>query len=305
MNAQLVICIGAALIDEIFSSKESILEGTSNPSNYTRSIGGVARNIAALLSQLEHQVELIAHFGNDAEGHWLMDACRASGIGLSYAVRNEQASGRFMAMLHPNGELFTAASYSNLETVITPACLAGKADFLKTASLLLIDCNLSTESITWLVEFAKQHKIPIIIEPVSVSKAKRLQTIDWQDVLLFTPNTDELKALCEQDDLDTSIQQLLGAGLQYLWLRSGKAGSILHSKSGNIHLHAPNVNVVDTTGAGDAALAGWIHGWLKHCTASDCLKYGHTLAAIMLQQQGADLRHLTPSLLTSAFENYI
>lgn len=305
MNSPLVICIGAALVDEIFSSKETIREATSNPSGYKRSIGGVARNIAALLSQLGHRVELITHLGNDAEGNWLIYSCRALGIGLTHAVQNDQATGRFMALLQPNGELFTAASYSNIETVISPEFLATKTGVLKTASLLLIDCNLSRESLEWIVDFARQEQIPCIIEPVSVSKAKRLQTINWQHVLLFTPNTGELQALSNHTALDDSIRQLLDAGLQQLWLRSGKEGSMLYTATGKTHLHAPDVQVVDTTGAGDAALAGWIHAWLMQYPEADWLKYGHALAAIMLQQQGADLPHLTRSVLTSAFDNHI
>lgn len=304
MDSKLVICIGAALIDEIFTSNEMIHEGTSNPSNYKKSIGGVARNVAGLLAQLDQQVQLISHFGNDPEGKWLMDACLSAGIGLSHALQNEKPTGRYLALLHPNGELFTAASYSCIDTEITPAFLAGKTSFLKTASLLVIDCNLSADCIQWIVSFSAREHIPCIVEPVSVSKAKRLQHIELNNVLLFTPNTDELAALSVAGEFESAIQTLLDLGIKNIWIRSGKKGSINYSKSKNYQLEAPRVEVVDTTGAGDAALAGWIYAWLLDYDPEVCLKYGHALASMILQTKGAELPHLNRTMLTSAFENY-
>ena len=74
-NLKPVICVGAALVDEIFTSNEMVVQGTSNPSSLHKSAGGVARNIASYLAHLGHRIELITHLGNDASGNWLMDQC--------------------------------------------------------------------------------------------------------------------------------------------------------------------------------------------------------------------------------------
>jgi pseudouridine kinase len=175
VKSKLVVCIGAALVDEIFISYNPIHIGTSNPSNFSKSVGGVARNIAGLLAQLNHQIELITHIGNDLEGDWILEKCREVGIGVKHSLQNEKSSGRFLALLHSNGELHIGASYSNIETEISPEFLESKTDFLETAELLVIDCNLSKETIDWLLNFSIQNNISIIVEPVSLSKSKRMK----------------------------------------------------------------------------------------------------------------------------------
>ncbi len=299
-----MICIGAALVDEIFISHNPIHIGTSNPSNFSKSVGGVARNIAGLLAQLNHQIELITHIGNDSEGDWIIEKCKKAGIGTKHFVQNEKSSGRFLALLQPNGELHTGASYSNIETEISPEFLISKSDFLITAELLVIDCNLSKETIDWLLNFSMHNSIPIIVEPVSLSKSKKMKAANWSNVLLYTPNDMELDVLDDIQNKETRISNLLKEGLKNLWIRSGKDGSTMYNSEKTIHLAASQINIIDSTGAGDAALAGWIHGYLLNYSSEKCLKYGHTLAAMILQIKGAELENLNRELLDSEFKKY-
>lgn len=300
-----MVCIGAALVDEIFISQNPIHIGTSNPSNFSKSVGGVARNIAGLLAQLNHQIELITHIGNDSEGNWIIEKCRKAGIGTKHSVQNEKSSGRFLALLHPNGELHTGASYSNIETEISPEFLHSKTDFLETAELIVIDCNLSKETIDWLLNFSIQNNIPIIVEPVSLSKSKKMKEADWRNVLLYTPNEMELHVLTEVQNTENKINNLLQQGLKNLWIRSGKDGSTIYNSENTFHLSASQIKVVDSTGAGDAALAGWIHGWLLNFPPEKCLQYGHALATMILQIKGAELEYLNRELLDSEFKKYL
>jgi pseudouridine kinase len=301
-----VICIGAALIDESFTCLSAPLHGTSNPAAFHQSPGGVACNIAGHLSLLGHQVELISHFGNDSDGKWLMGECEKKGTGLSHSVVNDSPTGKYMALLSPEGELFAGAAAGHIETEITPAFLQNKISTLKQASLILLDCNLSIESLNWLLSFSYDEKINCIIEPVSIRKAMKLSNSNLKNVLLISPNNDELAALAgekDQSDQNKLIDQLLSRGIKYLWIRNGKDGSQIYSTKSKIEIPAPNVKVVDITGAGDAALAGWIHGWLLNKNADECLRYGHAMASIILQVKGAVIKNLNSEILESAFQN--
>lgn len=171
-----------------------------------------------------------------------------------------------------------------------------------------MDTNLSKESLNWLLLFCRQENIPCIIEPVSVPKAARLVTIDLKDVLLITPNRDEMCSLMGSPaDTATStlIQQVIEKGVKYLWIRNGKNGSGIFASGYSFTLEAPDVIVHDTTGAGDAALAGWIHAWLLNRSTEDCVRYGHAMASLILQVRGAINPGLTPALLESTYNKYI
>ena len=88
-----------------------------------------------------------------------------------------------------------------------------------------------------------------------------------------------------------------------MWIKNGKDGSQLYSASSVHELSAPDLKIVDTTGAGDAALAGWMHGWLLKKNPVDCLYYGQAMAKIILQVNGANDKNLSADLLEITVEN--
>ncbi|MFM7768734.1 MAG: carbohydrate kinase family protein [Bacteroidota bacterium] len=304
MDNKPAICIGAALVDQIFTGNSAIEASTSNPSTLFKSPGGVARNIASHLARLDHHVELISHIGNDTSGDWLFKKCTDAGIKMDLVVRTEQPTGCFTAINQPNGELFVGASVSALETELTCEYLIGKSDILREARLIVLDCNLHPDTIHWILNFAQENKVPCIIEPVSVSKAKKLSHANLSHTLMISPNEIELCAIADTDDLEDAIEKVHGRGLKFLWMRSGAKGSTIYSRNGKTHLHAPKVATHDSTGCGDAALAGWIHGWLMGANLEDCLKYGHTLAGMAISTNGAELPQLNRDTLNEAFEEY-
>ncbi|MFN9595353.1 MAG: carbohydrate kinase family protein [Bacteroidota bacterium] len=302
MENKPVICVGAALVDQIFTGKGPIESGTSNPSTLFRSPGGVARNIASHLARLGHRLELISHIGTDSDGDWLYKKCVESEIGMSHVIRNEEPTGSFTAINQPNGELFVGASVSAIETELTCAQLESKSDILRNARLLILDCNLHTDSINWILSFAQENKVPCIIEPVSVSKAKKLSHANLSHTLMISPNEIELCAIADTDDLTVAIEKVHSRGLKYLWMRSGSKGSTIYSRTEKTHLAAPNTSVQDSTGCGDAALAGWVHGWLLGAKQEECLKYGHTLAGMAIATKGAELTQLNLNTLNEALK---
>lgn len=300
MKNKTIICVGAALIDESYQFDNQPCEGTSNPSVYYKTSGGVARNIAHHLALLGETVELISHFGADTDGTWLQQECTKYGIGISYAIIDEGDTGRYAAFLSPEGDLIYGAVSTHFEELITPAFLQSKLNFLKSASLIVLDCNLSKDSIQWLINVGQTENIPVIIEPVSVAKASKLAKLNLKDVLLITPNMEELCAFNDSTKSLTAqgiIAHLLDSGLKNLWIRKGKSGSILYSKNHQYQLDAPTVSVSDSNGAGDAALSGWIYAWLNKKKPDECLNYGHAMAALVLQVKGAIIQNLTPEIL--------
>ncbi|WP_410968857.1 PfkB family carbohydrate kinase, partial [Salmonella sp. SAL4444] len=78
----------------------------------------------------------------------------------------------------------------------------------------------------------------------------------------ITPNEDELPAICSEKSFITQLQveELLNKGVENIWLHNGKHGSAMYNKERSITLHAPEIEIVDCTGAGDGSLTGFILG---------------------------------------------
>lgn len=296
MESPGLICLGASLVDEVFRFHYDPVAETSNPADIQRAPGGVARNIAHHLAQVGCKVELITHFGADAEGLWLHKECSQAGIILSHSLINSAPTGRYAAFLKPDGELITAAAVSRLETEITPRYLEAQSEVLSDASVLVADCNLALESLEWLLNFARQKSKKMVLEPVSIAKAGKLKNLDLSEVWLITPGVAEAESL-------GGIQHLLNQGVTHIWLRKGRLGSEWITKTERIDFPSAAAVVKDTTGAGDAALAGWLYAWASGKSFHQSVRYGHVLASLILEERGATRNDLTASLLEQVFEN--
>ncbi|MFZ9694509.1 MAG: PfkB family carbohydrate kinase [Chitinophagaceae bacterium] len=301
-----VICIGAALVDELFHAHEEMLLATTNNANVTKTAGGVSRNIAHQLAVLGVPVQLITVVGNDSDGDWLKSSCSQAGVKLDATITKEGLSGKYTGVLSVDGSLFTAFLTNAANDLITPEHLHKNQDLLKTASFLLADANISTASAAWLLNFSKETGIPLILEPVSVPPARKYREVTLDGLFMITPNEDELPVLCQEEEAMTQIQveELFSRGVNSVWLHNGKQGSVLYTKERALSLHAPSIEVVDCTGAGDGSLSGFLLG--KHLSLDDahCMKLAHTLSAEILQVNGAIATHLTQQSLLNLVPKY-
>jgi pseudouridine kinase len=301
-----VICIGAAFIDELFHAKEEMMIGTTNEASLTKTAGGVSRNIAHQLGLLGVDVQLISVFGNDSDGDWLKQACRNAGVNLDFSITREGLTGKYTGILNVDGSLFTAFISNEAFHLITPGYLEKNKELLQNASYLLADANINADTGEWLLAFSNQTGIPIILEPVSVPQSKKFRNINLRGLHLLTPNEDELPALCSEKALFTQhqIEELINKGVENVWLHNGKLGSAIYNKERSITLHAPEIEIVDCTGAGDGSLSGFILGKTLGKEDVDCLKLAHTLSAEILQVNGAIATHLNQQKLLSLVSKY-
>lgn len=294
-----VICIGAALIDELYFCEGQASAGTSNPASIQRFAGGVIRNIAHHLAMLDVPVQLVAVIGEDPDGDWLFQSCKQNNIGVDAIQRLPVPTGKYAAILNRDGSLFTAACNDPCAAHLTTDYLKSIIHFLQIASLIVADTNLSITSLQWIISFCQTNNIPLLVEPVSVTKAAKLSSIDLSGIFMITPNEDELASASGMDrsPVDYSIQNLLRRGAANCWLRKGAEGSVLFNREGNISLPAIRLQITDSTGAGDAALAGWIAARYHGLNDVDCIKAGHVMAHEVLQVPGAVISHINYPLL--------
>jgi len=301
-----IICIGAALIDDLFHATGEIILASTSDATSTRTAGGVSRNIAHQLALLGVPVQLISVFGDDAEGEWLKSTCNDAGVRLDGAITIPGQPGKYTGILNADGSLFAAFITNPVHQLITPTVLAARTDLLKTASYLLADANLNVDTLEWLLNFSRETNIPFIIEPVSVPPAAKLARLNLAGLYLVTPNEDELPVLCKSHYQTTNMQMqsLLDEGVQNIWLHSGAAGSTLMNNEERKALHACEIEVVDCTGAGDGSLSGFLLGKYLGKTDHECLQIAHTLAAEILQVNGAIASHLDQQKLVQLVPKY-
>lgn len=301
-----IICVGTILVDELIHAGHAILPATTVDANITKTAGGVAHNIAKQLSILGANVQLISVFGNDSDGDWLKQSCAAAGVKIDASITKEGISGRYSGVMNVDGSLYAAFLSNAAVEMVTPAHLEKNEALLLSAQYIMADANTSVESMDWLLQFSKRTGIPFIIEPVSVPPASKLKNMNLEGLYMVTPNEDELPVMCSEKSFLTQLQveELLKRGVQNIWLHNGKQGSVFYNKDKAITLHAPDIEVVDCTGAGDGSLSGFLLGKTLGKTDDECIKLAHTLSAEILQVNGAIVTHLSQEELLSRVSKY-
>jgi len=306
LRMPLVVCIGAVLIDELYHCNENVIQSTSNPSTYKKNIGGVMANIARHLSLLNINTEFITVLGNDTDADFIIDHCNQLGLSLQHASRVAFPTGKYVAIHEPDGQLSTAVCTDTLTHLITAEFLDSKKDVFKSADLIVADTNLEMEALLWLNDFAANENKKMIVEPVSVIKAKKINAMPLNGVYMITPNEDEWRSIL-QDDHEINHQlasALFEKGITQIWLRKGSNGSAIYTFDSQLELGVPVINIKDSTGAGDAALAGWIFAHLNGYNETDCLKIAHSFAIDILQIDGAVDTTVTKEKLLSSYRKY-
>jgi len=110
-----------------------------------------------------------------------------------------------------------------------------------------------------------------------------LPFVDW-----FMPNADQACKLTETSTPEQAAIQLLLYGVGGVVLTMGGDGSILTTARGRVHLAAHDIEVVDTSGCGDAYCAGFIRGLRSAWAPTECMKLGNAAAALVARGLGSD-----------------
>lgn len=311
-----VVVVGGAVLDRKIQAGQPLVLGSSNPGVSTWGSGGVGRNIAEGLARLGRQVELIAPVANDPAGQELLTTTRGAGVGVSHLITSATATGQYIAVLDERGELVVGLSDMSATDSLTVRMVSSKRDVIGQAELLVIDGNLPAPVAGWLLDFAVATKIPVVLDPVSVAKARQIaEVLDMaRPVLALTPNVDEMGAMIGQEVADDP--QAIGAaaswfherGVQNLWVHRGPDGSVLSYRPDDgspdqLHvLSAPPATVVDVTGAGDAMAAGFVHAWLDDGDAVHAAAVGQLVAALTVEVPETVRPDLTAQLLADRLE---
>ncbi|HRG81799.1 MAG TPA: PfkB family carbohydrate kinase [Chitinophagaceae bacterium] len=301
-----IICIGAAFVDELFHASEEMLLATTNNAKVTKTAGGVSRNIAHQLALLGVPVQLISVFGDDSDGDWLKKICTDAGVKLDASITKEGLSGKYTGILNVDGSLFTAFLTNSATQLITPYHLGKHVELLKSASFILADANINVDTAEWLLAFSNDSGVPFILEPVSVPPARKYRDVNLSGLYLITPNEDELPVLCSEKSFFTQqqVDEMLQRGVKQIWLHNGKHGSALYGPGKSVSLHAPEIEVLDCTGAGDGSLSGFILGKYLGKEDAECMRIAHTLSAEILQVNGAIATHLDQQKLLELVSKY-
>jgi len=244
-----VIVIGGANMDIGGSPSGDFRLHDSNPGVVHLRPGGVGRNIAHNLHLLGAQVSLITALGEDFFGEALRRSCGELGLDLSMSLTVRDL----------RGELHAAIADMGVTARLTPDYLCRWLPRLERADAVVLDANLPQESIEFLCE---NCHVPLYADPVSSAKATRLKNV-LPYLAAIKPNSLEAELLTAEHDVTMAARALMAKGVRRVFISMGSQGLLAAEGEDVLKLPVLSCEVVNTTGAGDAAMAAIVWSGIR------------------------------------------
>jgi sugar/nucleoside kinase (ribokinase family) len=143
-----------------------------------------------------------------------------------------------------------------------------------------------------ILSFAREHGV-VTSADILAPGEQAAAILDWiapafahLDYLL--PNEEQVLALSGASDLADGCRSLLERGIGCVAASCGAEGALVVDRETETHVPAFEVEVVDTTGCGDAFSAGFLRGLSLGRTRADAARLGCAVAGIVAQGLGSD-----------------
>jgi sugar/nucleoside kinase (ribokinase family) len=256
--------------------------------------GGDAANSSIVLSQLGVSAALIAAVGDDDFGGIFKRQVGGRGVDVSHvAVKKGVNTSVSIVMINSEGDrcfLCTMGSNASLcEADFDFALLDSGARHLNYGSFFLHPL-LDRGGIKSIFQAAKQHGMTVSADANSdiyntgfEAVRPLLEYIDY-----FMPSYIEAKYMSGESEPKRMAEFFVNeTGEKTVIIKLGEEGSYLYHRGKGRVIPAFSVEAVDTTGAGDNFVAGFIRSLLKGMEAEDCVRFGSAVAALNIQHVGA------------------
>lgn len=265
--------------------------------------GGSAANSIAAMAMLGARVGFVGRVRNDQLGEVFAHDIRAIGAEFTTPAATEgPATARCFILVTPDGQR-TMNTFLGASTSIRPEHLdmeqVARADVLYIEGYSW-DAPETKQSILDAIRMAHHHgnRVAFTLSDsfcVGRHRPEFLDLIKSHVDILFA-NEAELCSLYETEDFEAALSQLSGQCEIAAITRSEKGVVLLTAEERHDVPGEKDVNVVDTTGAGDLFAGGFLYGFTTHRPLPECGRIGNILAAEILSHFGArpetDLKEL-------------
>lgn len=295
--------VGAANIDIGGFPAGMAVMGDSNPGRIRMSAGGVGRNIACNLARMGVETHMITALGADGFAGVIREDCRRAGVDLDGAlVFEDAASSAYLFIADAAGDMALAVNDMDICARLTPEALEGRIPMLNRMDAVVLDANLSPETLAFL---ASRVEVPVIADAVSAVKAPKLKPI-LPRLFAVKPNAMEAGALTgipitDRASAEAAARALRAMGANRAFITMGERGVCCAGDGQTLFIPGEPVRMVNATGAGDAFTAALAWATLRELDLSQSALAG--LAAASIAVEG--VQTVNPDMSPSALENRI
>jgi sugar/nucleoside kinase (ribokinase family) len=277
-----ILVVGDVMTDVIVRPDGPVVRGSDRSARIRPMPGGSGANQAAWLGFLGAGVAFAGRVGA-ADSRAQTALLLADGVVPRLTADPELPTGLLVTLLDPDGErsfFSDRGANTNLCRDDLPDALLDGVRWLHVSGYSLFS-DAPREAVLALCAEAARRGVGVSVDACSSGFLREVgpaRFLDWTAGATLFANADEAEALT--GETETARQFLALAGHYPTVVLKRGAGGAMAARGGMAEAApAPVVAAVDTTGAGDAFLAGFLHAQLSGATLGACLRAGVALGA--------------------------
>lgn len=250
--------------------------------------GGKGSNQAVGTARLGANSYFAGIIGQDKLGEIATDLYVREGVDTTYLHQTDQmATGVGFIILNQAGENGIILDMS-ANKLMDGAFVDQVEAQIARSDLVMAVLEIPAEAAIRAMELGRKHGVKTILNP---APAQPLSQAAFQHIDYLTPNETELRILLglSPDDSTPTLelaQQLRGYGVGNLIVTMGRDGSMILTEAGLEEVPGVAVEVVDTTGAGDAFNSGLAVALAAGQPLADAVRYANCAGAIACTKLG-------------------
>jgi ribokinase len=292
-----VITVGSATVDAFVQTGNKLFRGSNGIvkvpfgskiaiDDIFFDIGGGGTNTAVALARLGLKVAFLGKIGKDYNSEKVLELLRKEKVDTSLVKRGNEGTG-FSVILD---------AYRHDRTILTFKGSNNGLDFgeiplgsLKTKWFYFCSMmNKSFKSMERLGVYAKKNGIKVMFNPSSYLTEKGLEylrrVVSCSMILVL--NKEEAMMLVKSKGIKKILAELHSLGPEIVIVTDGPRGVFVYHQECYYAAKPHKINVVETTGAGDAFGSGFLVGYINTNDAKFALKLGLLNAEAVIQNVG-------------------
>ena len=250
--------------------------------------GGKGSNQAVATARLGARSSLLAMVGDDKLASIATDLYSAEGVDASLVTtRGERPTGVGFIILNSKGENFIILDMGANELLDADAVDMGEAQ-IAGSDVVMTVLEVPTPAAARAMELGRKHGAMTILNPAP-ARALPKSIFEWVDYL--TPNESELRILLDlpADDPRSSRElagELRRRGVRNVITTLGRDGAMILTDTVDLRVPAVEVDVTDTTGAGDAFNSGFAVALAEGRDLVEAVRFGVACGGIACTRLG-------------------
>lgn len=255
--------------------------------------GGVGRNVAENLANLQLPVLFVSTVDKTAIGAEVSARLNNAGLGTKYLIETDNhGMGMWLAVLDNNGDLAGSISQMPELAILEDVISSQGQEIVAESTHIVLELDLNEQITRKVLSLAKASGRPVYGIPGNLDVILKNRDI-LADLTCFICNDIEAERLLGMKLSDLSIEQKqeeltkfveqIGMGSMVITL--GSKGSVYYDSKEKRAGFQPvfPVKLVDSSGAGDAFFSGTVMGLVKNHSLSQAVVYGTKVAAWTIQ----------------------